>query len=500
MASQQVVIAGWGQITQPKQASPPFLDPIDMMERAARDAGDVAGAGLLGEVDALLLVRTQSRNLRDPARELAERLGVRPRLSRVSGIGGEVPQHYVNQAAGMLARGEIEVALICGAETYYPRAADDVRGEAALAQGVPDDYDADDATGSDDYEQRHGLTLPIHGFPLFENALWAASGLSRADWLRRVGALWAGFSEVASRHPNAWTREPVSPERIVTPAEDNRPICFPYTKRMVSLVSADLGAAVLLTTERRAASLRGGSGRPVYFLGGGYAKDRQRFMVDKADYTRSPSLASAAAKAQTRAKRRVEEVEGFDLYSCFPCAVQVARRELGITEGDTRALTQTGGLGFFGGPGSNYALHGIASLAENIAEGRLHTGMATALGWFMHKYAAGIYADQPTGSDLAVGDREDDAAPDAGDPPVPRTEHAEGEGTLETYTVIYARDHRPVRALLYGRTDEGARFVANSDEREDVFGELTARNCVGRSVRLSADDRSGCNRAELLAS
>ena len=52
----------------------------------------------------------------------------------------------------------------------------------------------------------------------------------------------------------------------------------------------------------------------------------------------------------------------------------------------------------------------------------------------------------------------------------------------------------------YGRTDEGARFVANSDEREDVFGELTARNCVGRSVRLSADDRSGCNRAELLAS
>ncbi len=83
---------------------------------------------------------------------------------------------------------------------------------------------------------------------------------------------------------------------------------------------------------------------------------------------------------------------------------------------------------------------------------------------------------------------------------MPRTEHAEGEGTLETYTVIYARDHRPVRALLYGRTDEGARFVANSDEREDVFGELTARNCVGRSVRLSADDRSGCNRAELLAS
>ena len=315
-----------------------------------------------------------------------------------------------------------------------------------------------------------------------------------------MGTLWAGFSDVASRHPNAWTRDPVSPERIVTPADDNRPICFPYTKRMVSLVSADLGAAVLLTTERRAASLRGGNSSPIYFLGGGYSKDRQRFMVDKADYTRSPSLASAAAKAQARAKRRVDEVEGFDLYSCFPCAVQVARRELGIGEDDTRALTQTGGLGFFGGPGSNYALHGIASLAENIAEGRLRSGMATALGWFMHKYAAGLYADRPSGSDLAVGDREDDRDPEAGNPPVPRAESVDGEGTLETYTVIYARDHRPVRGLLYGRTDEGVRFVANSAERDEVFAELTTENCVGRRLRLSSDRDSGCNRAEILAS
>ena len=34
--------------------------------------------------------------------------------------------------------------------------------------------------GSSELEQAHGLTLPIHGFPLFENALWAESGLSRA--------------------------------------------------------------------------------------------------------------------------------------------------------------------------------------------------------------------------------------------------------------------------------------------------------------------------------
>lgn len=496
---EDVVITGWGQITQPKSATPPYLDPVDMMESAARDAGALSGTRIWPLVDTVLVVRTQSRDLDEPGEEIARRLGIKPKLVRVSGIGGEVPQHFVNQAAGMLARGETRAVLICGAETFYPRSDADVRGEAALIQGIPHDYDADDAVGSDELEQRHGLSLPIHGFPLFENALWAKSGLSREAWLARVGALWSGFSRVAARHPNGWTRSELSAERIITPADDNRPICFPYTKRMVSLVMADLGAAVIMTTAGRAKALRGSTARPVYFLGGAFAKDRQRFMADKADFTRSPALIQAAARAQQRAGVSIADIEGFDLYSCFPCAVNVARNELGLRDDDPRPLTQTGGLGFFGGPGSNYALHGIASLAENIASGKLRTGMASALGWFMHKYAVGIYADNPGARALTTDDVQDLADPHAGEAPVARTEHVQGGGTIETYTVVYARDHSPVRGLVYGRTDEGLRFVANSDEDDATFAALTAENQIGRQVNLTVESATGTNRAELLS-
>ena len=102
----QIVITGWGQITQPKNATPPFLDPLDMMEQAARAAGDIAGQKIWQALDSLLVVRTQSRDIARADLALAERLGLRVKHSAVSGIGGEVPQHYVNQAAGMLARGE----------------------------------------------------------------------------------------------------------------------------------------------------------------------------------------------------------------------------------------------------------------------------------------------------------------------------------------------------------------------------------------------------------
>ena len=492
--TESIVISGWGQITQPKDATPPFLDPLDLMERAARDAGSVAGIGVLSTVDTVLMVRPQSRNLIEPAAELARRLGLRPRQTRLSGIGGQVPQQFVNQAAGMLARGEAETILICGAETYYPRSAAAVSGDQALLQGIPDDYADDDAVGSNALEQRHGLSLPIHGFPLFENALWAQSGLARAAWLERVGNLWAGFSAVAASHPNAWTRAPRTAAEITTPSADNRPICFPYTKRMVSLVTADIGAAIIVTTARRAALARDGAARPVYFLGGAYAKARQRFMIDKADFTRSPAMAQALAQAQARAALSVAEIECFDLYSCFPCAVNVARRELGLADADPRPLTLTGGLGFFGGPGSNYALHGIATLAAAIASGRYRTGMATALGWFMHKYAVGIYSATPHQIDLSAHDREDDAHPEAGAAPVAAVVEATGMGTIETYTVIYDRAQHPLRSLIYGRMDSGLRFVANGEDAH--HGELTADNQIGRRVRLR--HVAGSNRAELL--
>lgn len=295
-----------------------------MMEQAARDAGQLCSSEIWQRVDTVLVVRTQSRNLELPGEEIARRLGIAAPHIRVPGIGGEVPQHFVNQAAGMLGRGEAKAVLICGAETYYPRSANAVRGEDALIQGIPDDYAADDAVGSGELEQRHRLTLPIHGFPLFENALWAQSA-----------------------------------ERIVTAAPDNRPICFPYTKRMVSQVMADLGAAIVMTTERDAAKFSGGGAKPVYFLGGAFARDRQRFMIDKASFTRSPALSTIIEKIEARSAKRIADLEGFDLYSCFPCAVNVARGQLGLGDDDPRPLIQTGGLGFFGGPGSNYALHGI---------------------------------------------------------------------------------------------------------------------------------------------
>jgi hypothetical protein len=57
--------------------------------------------------------------------------------------------------------------------------------------------------------------------------------------------------------------------------------------------------------------------------------------------------------------------------------------------------------------------------------------------------------------------------------------------------VTYGRDQAPTRALVYGRTDHGLRFVANTAGDPSTYAELTGENQVGRAVRLRTADGLG---------
>ncbi|UCF95332.1 MAG: hypothetical protein JSW39_14685 [Desulfobacterales bacterium] len=397
----------------------------------------------------------------------------------------------------MIARGELDRVLIAGGETYYPRVKSDPDAANALFKWVKAADVGDDMIGATATERRHGASLPIHGFPLYETALWAESGLSLAAYLDRVGGLWSRFSRVAANHPQAWTSTARSAHEITAPTPNNRLIAFPYTKFMNSLIYVDLAAAVVLMSAESARRFRPKDRRPVYFLAGAYAEDRQRFLIQKSSFTACLPLQRAAHKALQRSHLALDDIACFDLYSCFPCAVTIARRMLNLADDDQRPLTLTGGLGFFGGPGNNYSLHAVATLAEAIAGGVHDSGMITSLGWFMHKHAVGIYSAIPRATSLGQYDLEDERDYLVGEEPVQTADEGSGKAVIETYTVIYTRDGRPLRAVIYGTTDEGLRFVAQTPPAAEIFDRLTIRNQVGASVRLRHDASQNLNIAEL---
>lgn len=495
----RVVVAGWGQITQPKELNKTPQDPMGLMEQASNRAAKImASKKVLTTLDGIMVVRTLSHHYTSPARQLAQRLSAAPKFTHVSGIGGNSPQTMINIAAGMIARNELDSVLIAGAEAYIQRGGNQKRIESALFRGIPEDYPGDDLIGSTPLENLHGIEHPMQGFPLFETALWAASGLNLQGYLMKIGKLWSEFSKVAVDHPYAWTRVMKTPEEIITPGPANRPVAFPYTKYMNSFVTVDQGAAILLMSEETAKKYSQKNRQTVYFLGGGYAQDRQRFMIEKSDFTSSPPLKAAVEKALKRSRMSLESLDCFDLYSCFPCAVSIAKKMIGITDDDTRPLTLTGGLGFFGGPGNNYSLHGAATLAEKISIGEKSNGLVTALGWFMHKHAAGVYGSKPSEGEFKNHDISDQKNGFAGDDPVRIKDQVNGSGTIETYTIVYKINHEPSYAVLYGKTRDNFRFIARTPDHPDIFKQLASKSRVGQKVKITFNPSKNMNIADLL--
>ena len=90
---------------------------------AGADAsGDPVGrSALLDRIGELTAIPSFVWHVPDPARAVAAALGLAPARTRLTSAGGTVPQSALFDAAGRIARGELEVAAIVGAEAMKSR-------------------------------------------------------------------------------------------------------------------------------------------------------------------------------------------------------------------------------------------------------------------------------------------------------------------------------------------------------------------------------------------
>jgi len=331
-------------------------------------------------------------------------------------------------------------------------------------------------------------------YPLFENALRAHYGRSIDEHRRALGELCARFAAVAAQHPNAWFREARSAEELATVSGENRMVGFPYPKYMNAILDVDQAAALIMTSASTARELGIPEERWVYLHGCGDATEHW-YVTERVNYHSAPAIRVAGRRALSMADAGIDEIAAFDLYSCFPSAVQLGRDALGIAADDARPLTVTGGLPYFGGPGNNYTMHGIATMAGRLRGQPAELGLVSGLGWWATKHAIGVYgARRPAKAWSRTDPKVDQAEVDA----MPHPElvaAADGPATVETYTVSYDREGAPQLGIVIGRLDDGRRFIANvpADDRA-LLESMTEREFVGARGAVGHDASTGINR------
>jgi len=482
--SETPVLVGIAQIEQrcddPREAREPLTLMIEAVRAAAEDAGS---RSLLTHAGSVRVIRG-IWPYRNPAAVVAEAIGVPGAETRLSQFGGNFVQTTVNQAALDIQAGRQEVIVITGAEcgntqAKARRAGLDLRSELNWqpAPGQPDVMIGEDVRMVDELEAAIGLVQPIQVYPMFENALRHHLGESIEAHQKRISELWARFSAVAAGNPHAWIREARTAEEIRTLSDFNRPVSFPYPKLMNSNSNVDQGAALILCSATRARALGIPEDRWVYPWAGTDAHDAYAFS-QRDTFHGSPAIRMAGGRVLELCGLSAADVDLVDVYSCFPVAVQVGAREVGLDL--DRPLTVTGGLTFAGGPLNNYVMHSIARMAELLRGDRGARGLITANGGYLTKHAFGVYSATPPEQPF----RHQDVQEEVDRTPL-RASVAihDGSATVESYTVMYAGEV-PKIAYVSALLDDGTRTLATTGDR-DVMSAMVREEFCGRSVRLA---------------
>ena len=419
----------------------------------------------------------------DPGRLVADATGAPSARTHLSELG--IPQQaLINQAVAALLAGESAVAAVVGGEAKRwarDRAAEGGEADVEQPGAVPDVVHRRPGPLMEPVEVAHRLWDPVQQYAMMDNALRAAEGRTLAQHRAEIAALWEAFNRVARTNPLAAFPAPMDADQIDTPSRPNRPLAFPYNKWHSTQWTVNQAAALLLCTVEVATRMQVPPDRWTFPLVGLESSHAVSLLGRGQPHT-WPAMEVLGRAAATRVGRPVSEVELIEVYSCFPAAVRVQQRALGLDR--SGAPTITGGMAFAGGPFNNFVLQATAAMAARLRDDPGSLGAVTTVSGLLTKPGIGIWSASPDGHPPLVADLADRSESATGTVEVVATlEGYQGEGTVATYTVTF-EGMEPVRTVALFDTTDGRRCVAVSVDA-DLAAQATGSELIGTRARIA---------------
>ncbi len=462
-----------------------------MVEATAAAAVDAGAPGLLGAVQRIVVPRG-TWSYTDPARIVADRIGADATTVLVD-LG--IPQQtLIDEVMAAMLAGDLDVAVVVGAEAKARSARAQRRSTKGDRDGIarvftqggteeaaatetdqgdarPDVHQVPVGDLVDPAEIAAGLWAPVEQYALIESALAAVEGTPPDQLRLDIAALYERFNAVAGANREAAFPDPMSAAELATFSPQNRPLAFPYAKWHVTQWTVDQAAALVLCTAAAAERFGVPRDRWVFPLVG-LGSSHMLPLSQRAELHRWPAMRVLGDAAAARLGHPLAECERAELYSCFPVAVRVQQRELGLPVDGTP--TVTGGMAFAGGPFNSFVLQATATMARRVREsgGR---GVVTSVSGLLTKPGLGVWSAEPDDRPPLVADLGAEAA--AATAAVPVVAAHDGPATVAATTVTYD-GLEPAELIALLDTPAGARVIARSRDA-GLLDAATADGLVG---------------------
>lgn len=465
---------------------------MDMAGRAANAAIDASGGqGVAEAIDTIAMVKIFSDSAptwanelgrsNNPPQSVAQRIGASPKHRIYSETGGNEPQTLLMEFFADLQEGTRDMVLLCGGEAIRNQRNAERNGIELNWTEEFDEPLEDRGFGVwvvSQQERFNGLIAPVFYYTIMEDVRRQRLGFGWEDYSARECDMLAAFNRVAVQNPYAQFPNEMSAEEIA--AAD--PLTHLYTKRMVAQDKVNQGAALLLTTVGKAKAL--GIPEENWIFMHGAAKGLDHDMTVRQDPSVSAMAHDVVQRAFDMAELNIRDISLIDIYSCFPVAVTAIAEELGLATDGSDPLTLTGGLPYFGGPGNNYAMHGLAEAWQQLRARPDSYAFVHANGGMLSKHGSGIFSREPSIIDWSTADTVVDTDSIPALEAIIHPDH----GRILSYTINYM-NNAPVQAIILAETDDERRFVAHTrPEDQDLVQAMAADDAAGRRVSVNRGD------------
>jgi acetyl-CoA C-acetyltransferase len=194
---------------------------------------------------------------------------------------------------------------------------------------------------------------------------------------------------------------------------------------------------------------------------------------------RWPGMEVLGRAAAAHLGHPLADIELVEIYSCFPAAVRVQQRALGLPADGVPTIT--GGEPFAGGPVNNFVLQVTAAMIERLRVERDALGLVSTVSGILNKPGLAVYAAEPGNVPLLLDDLAE-AAEQATEAVEPIAGYV-GPARVAACTVSYgAMD--PAKCTVIADTPDAKRCVATADDPV-LARRATHEELIGTTVTIS---------------
>ena len=413
---------------------------------------------------------------RDPGKWIATKNNFKDVKTSVYKIG-VLQQNLLNSCCNKILNKEIGASLIVGGEARYKLLLSQIKNkdfkETELNENPNFYVKAKDDIHLDEEKAELGM-MAVGYYAILESAFRFKNNKSLANQLDYVAEMYAYFSKVASKNEHAWIDAAFDATEVKNTTEKNSFQAFPYNKYHCTSWNVNQSAAIIVCSEKIADDLDIPQEKRVYPL----ASSENNHMIgtlQRPKLYEQHGMQLAAKYILDICQKLKIEPNFYDLYSCFPVAVQMFAETLNLN--DYKKFTITGGMSFAGGPLNSYVLHSLAKMVSKIRKTKDSSGIVTGVSGMMTKQSYTILSKDPL-MNFAHKDFTEAAAKK--DKPIEISSLKEGVGKVIGYTILNKTKGK-YKAVMYIDCSDNKRKLITSDDMS-IIKSMENKEWIGKKV------------------